>query len=175
MFQKGSPVARDVSRAILMLSENGELKRLEEKWLNPSQDKCSSNVTSSGTESLKLESFWILYLISGATSTICFLLYTIQSLNKRSQNQAQERNNTPSDESAWKMAIKLLAKQIYSRKLNSNASEAQYATDWSSIWDYLSNNVSPQHQQAMASPLPEILVLPSLPTALEMANDDHRR
>ncbi|KAJ1384660.1 Glutamate receptor 2.7 [Sesbania bispinosa] len=63
MFQKGSSLARDVSKAILHLSEKAELKRLEEKWLINSQDY------SNNTESLKLRSLWVLYVISGGIST----------------------------------------------------------------------------------------------------------
>lgn len=86
MFQKGSPVARDVSKAILNLSEKAELKRLEEKWLITSQD-CSNNVTSSNNmESLKLGSLWVLYVISGATSTICLLISTFQCLKSNQQH-----------------------------------------------------------------------------------------
>ena len=104
MFQKGSPVARDVSKAILHLSEKkAELKRLEEKWLITSPASCS-NVTSDDTDSLKLRSLWILYVISGATSTICVLLSAIQSLVKschQCQAVAPEGNDTPSDHKVW--------------------------------------------------------------------------
>uniref|UniRef100_A0A2N9G2Q9 Glutamate receptor n=1 Tax=Fagus sylvatica TaxID=28930 RepID=A0A2N9G2Q9_FAGSY len=49
VFQKGSPIARDFSQAILRLSEAGILKELEEKWLTPSHQ---GNATPSPT------SFW---------------------------------------------------------------------------------------------------------------------
>nr|XP_029145291.1 glutamate receptor 3.4-like [Arachis hypogaea] len=87
MFQKGSPVTRDVSRAILHLSENGELKKLEEEWLFSASQKCSNNMTSNGMESLSLRSLWILFVISGATSTICMLLSAMpwQKLSPKSR------------------------------------------------------------------------------------------
>ncbi|XVE88149.1 hypothetical protein DITRI_Ditri19aG0044900 [Diplodiscus trichospermus] len=53
-FQKGSPIAADVSRAILRLSEDGTLKSLEEKWFAPSP-QCSTNVTNSSTDSLSID------------------------------------------------------------------------------------------------------------------------
>ncbi|TKY59185.1 Glutamate receptor 2.7 [Spatholobus suberectus] len=116
LFQKGSPVVRDVSKAILQLLEQGELKLLEDKWLNTAGE-CSNNSTSESTESLRLGSFWVLYVISGATSTICFLVYTIPSLkpSQTSQDEAQESNGHRSDESPWKRVV-VIAKQIYSRK-----------------------------------------------------------
>ncbi|XP_062160551.1 glutamate receptor 2.5-like [Alnus glutinosa] len=86
IFQKGSPMARDFSKAILSLSENGKLKALEDAWLTP-LDECSTNITSNTTQSLSLQSFWVLYLISFATSTICFLLSLICSPINRRQHQ----------------------------------------------------------------------------------------
>ena len=78
MFQKGSPFARDFSKAILQLSEEGELTNLESKWLSQS-NQCTNSSSSNDTQSLKLESFWVLFVISGVTSTICLLFSIIQS------------------------------------------------------------------------------------------------
>lgn len=143
MFQKGSPVARDVSKAILRLLEQGELRMLEDKWMNDAED-CSNNSTSESTESLRLGSFWVLYVISGATSTICFLLYTIQLLKTRqpTHDDAQERNGNPGDENRWKRIV-IIAKQIYSRK---------HAT------------VTPVPHQPQAPQLPDIITVSSPPT-----------
>lgn len=100
IFQKGSPVARDFSKAILRLLEDGTVKELEDKWLKPDGD-CHNNSTSQGTESLRLASFWVLYVIYGATSTICFLLHTILSLKSRqtTRDEAREGNANPGEES----------------------------------------------------------------------------
>ncbi|KAK3013526.1 hypothetical protein RJ639_010026 [Escallonia herrerae] len=76
VFQKGSPIAADVSEAILIMSEDGRLKEIEKKWLRPSKN-CSSDTTS-GTDSLSLKSFWGLYLISGVPSTVCFLVFLVR-------------------------------------------------------------------------------------------------
>ncbi|KAL2321095.1 hypothetical protein Fmac_030064 [Flemingia macrophylla] len=114
VFQKGSPVARDVSKAILQLLEQGELKKLEDKWLN-NEDHCSKESTSESPESLRFGSFWVLYVISGATSTTCFLLYTIQSpkSNQTSQDEAQGRKG--SHKSPWRKIL-IIAKEIYRKK-----------------------------------------------------------
>ncbi|KAH7544923.1 hypothetical protein FEM48_Zijuj01G0037400 [Ziziphus jujuba var. spinosa] len=72
VFQKGSPIARDFSEGILSLSEKGVLKELENQWLTPTKE-CSINETSE-PKSLRLQNFWILYLLSGIISAICFLL-----------------------------------------------------------------------------------------------------
>lgn len=87
VFQKGSPVARDVSEAILKLSENGNITALEKQCLTPS-DECSS--TSIETERLSLNSFWGIYLISGVTSTICFLISLVRL--QRNYQRHQQAN-----------------------------------------------------------------------------------
>ncbi|KAL2341813.1 hypothetical protein Fmac_009753 [Flemingia macrophylla] len=135
MFQKGSPLARDVSKAILNLSEKAELKRLEEKWLVTSHD-CSNVTSNNNTESLKLRSLWILFVISGATSTICLLLSSFQSLVKSCQqslNVTREASDTPSDHSVWEKAI-TRAKQILNKRIN-DSSEKQHVTDCSTRCD----------------------------------------
>ncbi|PRQ29071.1 putative periplasmic binding protein-like I [Rosa chinensis] len=70
-FQKGSPIARNFSKVILDLLENGKMRELRDHWLNPS--KCPTNTTSDMPENLTIESFWGIFVISGATSTLCLL------------------------------------------------------------------------------------------------------
>ncbi|XP_041028010.1 glutamate receptor 2.9-like [Juglans microcarpa x Juglans regia] len=107
-FQKGSPIVKDFSEAILKLSESGELKSLEDKWLTPSHE-CSTNLTSHTPNSLRLQSFLVLYLISFSTSTICLLLSLIHFLvNHRRHQDAYEGNVTPGDESVWKNVVRLV-------------------------------------------------------------------
>ncbi|CAN1810536.1 Glutamate receptor 2.7 [Linum perenne] len=67
-FQKGSPIRRDFSEAILKLSENGTLKRMEEEWFG-SEPECPKN------DRLTLRSFMGLFIISGGTSTLCLIVY----------------------------------------------------------------------------------------------------
>ncbi|MED6155182.1 hypothetical protein PIB30_002911 [Stylosanthes scabra] len=157
MFQKGSPVTKDVSKAILQLLEEGEIKSLEEKWLSP-MGECASDVTTINTDSLKLRSFWILYVISGATSTICFLLSTMHS--------PQEGGGV---ESPWKRAV-TLAKQICKSKKHSeeNVAGDEDVTDTNSSnrWEY-------EHQQELASQLPEIITVSSSPSHSPMTTPDH--
>ncbi|KAH7568830.1 hypothetical protein JRO89_XS06G0058700 [Xanthoceras sorbifolium] len=101
VFQKGSPIAADFSEAILKLSENGMLKSLEDGWFVPSSE-CSANATNKETESLSLSSFWGLYLISGATSTICFILFLVSLL----RNYRHDRQDA-SKRLIWSEAVKL--------------------------------------------------------------------
>lgn len=150
MFQKGSPLVRDVSKAILQLLEKGEVRKLEDIWLNP--DTCSKNLNSENTESLKLGSLWILYVISGATSTICFIVSAIHSLKSSQTPNDDSRNYV----SRWKRMVKLTSK-IYSRKHNKASMVKEDVTNCPPS--------TPEHQQGMmALQLPEIITVTSPPT-----------
>ncbi|KAK0577847.1 hypothetical protein LWI29_001071 [Acer saccharum] len=109
VFQKGSPIATDFSEAILKLSESGKLKSLEEKWFAPSPE-CSANAGNDKTENLTLSSFCGLYLISGATSTICFILSLVRLLrNYRHDRQDTSQSNiAPSMRSIWSEVVRLV-------------------------------------------------------------------
>ncbi|XP_062013045.1 glutamate receptor 2.7-like isoform X2 [Rosa rugosa] len=79
VFQKGSPIARDFSKVILDLLENGEMRKLQDHWLTPKKRSTNTtsdttNTTSDMPESLRLKSFWGLFVISGATSTFCCII-----------------------------------------------------------------------------------------------------
>ncbi|KAK7841024.1 glutamate receptor 3.1 [Quercus suber] len=116
-FQKGSPIAKDFSEAILKLSEDGTLTGLEERWLTPSRE-CSTDQTSNDTDPLSIQSFWGLYLISVAISTICFLLSLIRLLqNYQHDQEAYQGNGTASSGSVWNKAVGL-AKYFYNGEIN---------------------------------------------------------
>lgn len=72
-FQRDSPLAVDLSTAILTLSENGDLQRIHDKWLNAGT--CSSQDTDVAADRLSLSSFWGLFLICGVACFIALLIY----------------------------------------------------------------------------------------------------
>ncbi|KAK8618464.1 hypothetical protein V6N13_132455 [Hibiscus sabdariffa] len=133
VFQKGSPIARDFSKAILKLSEDGTLKSLEEKWFAPSPE-CSANITNSRkTDSLSIHSFWGLFVISGATSTVCLLLFVAHLLKKYWHHQEENNvsDSSPVDDSVWIKAVRV-AKYLYNgevRVLPGEVSTAPRAMD----------------------------------------------
>ncbi|KAL8506754.1 hypothetical protein ACS0TY_017594 [Phlomoides rotata] len=71
-FQRDSPLAVDLSTAILQLSENGELQRIHDKWL--SRNGCSVQTNPIDDNRLSLKSFWGLFLICGIA---CFLALVV--------------------------------------------------------------------------------------------------
>ncbi|KAF5956228.1 hypothetical protein HYC85_003453 [Camellia sinensis] len=106
VFQEGSSIADDVSEAILKLSQNGTLKRLEEMWLTPSSE-CLDSQNTKNVDSLGLESFWGLFLFSIVTSSICFLIFVAHLLRNYRHHQSRVVDIHASDDSVWTKARKL--------------------------------------------------------------------
>ncbi|KAG1358993.1 glutamate receptor 2.7 [Cocos nucifera] len=80
-FPKGSPIAEDFSRAILGLTEDGTLKKLEDKWFSFSLSNCPTPDKDRKRDSLSLDSFWVLFLFVGGTSTVVFLIKVRLTIN----------------------------------------------------------------------------------------------
>ncbi|MCD7464015.1 hypothetical protein HAX54_051913 [Datura stramonium] len=72
-FPRDSPLAVDMSTAILQLSENGELEKIRKKWLN--RKACGGESSSADSERVLLKSFWGLFLICGVTCCFALLVY----------------------------------------------------------------------------------------------------
>ncbi|KAH0674824.1 hypothetical protein KY284_025911 [Solanum tuberosum] len=72
-FQRDSPLAIDLSTAILQLSENGELQRIHDKWL--SNKECSSQNNQVDDTRLSLSSFWGLYVICGGACAVALVVF----------------------------------------------------------------------------------------------------
>ncbi|KAL6136881.1 hypothetical protein ACLB2K_062176 [Fragaria x ananassa] len=78
-FQKDSPLAVDMSTAILKLSENGELQKIREKWF------CKMGCPGDKDQDvepnqLHLISFWGLYLLCGAFSVAAFVVFLMRMI-----------------------------------------------------------------------------------------------
>lgn len=158
VFQKGSPIASDVSSAIRSLSEDGTLTTLENQWLTP-ESECSKSKTSGKSESLSLESFWGLYLISGATSTICFVLSLFRLLRnyRRALREGSRRRSPRNKKSNWDKVIGLARYYYYNGEAKSPVGMPPHEVDdgWgSSKWVVVSTVDIPEHIEA--SPAPEI-------------------
>ena len=72
-FPRDSPLAVDLSTAILKLSENGDLQRIYAKWL--SRKACSSQDTKFEVDRLELKSFWGLFLVCGIACFLALIVY----------------------------------------------------------------------------------------------------
>lgn len=66
-FQKNSPLAPDVSRAILEMKENGKMDQISRKWFG--EGACgSSNATVADSRRLTVNNFKGLFFITGISS-----------------------------------------------------------------------------------------------------------
>ncbi|KAJ4839030.1 hypothetical protein Tsubulata_018927 [Turnera subulata] len=95
-FPKDSPLAIDISTAILKLSENGDLQRIHDKWLMRSA--CSSQGTKLETDRLGLKSFWGLFLICGLACVLALLVYLLMMIRQFSKHYSLD--STSSDRSS---------------------------------------------------------------------------
>ncbi|CAM0906096.1 unnamed protein product [Alopecurus aequalis] len=72
-FPRDSPLAEDLSTAILTLSENGNLERIHDEWL--SVKGCGADDSDISSSSLSLSSFWGLFVICGLACAIALLIF----------------------------------------------------------------------------------------------------
>nr|DAD23335.1 TPA_asm: hypothetical protein HUJ06_024798 [Nelumbo nucifera] len=79
-FQRDSPLSVDLSTAILQLSENGDLQRINNKWL--STNDCSMEVEDVDSNRLSLSSFWGLFVMCGIACFIALLVFSIKVLRQ---------------------------------------------------------------------------------------------
>ncbi|THG08819.1 glutamate receptor 3.3-like [Camellia sinensis] len=79
-FPRDSPLAVDLSTAILTLSESGDLQRIHDKWLMSTA--CSSDNSQIESEQLHLKSFLGLFLIFGSTCLVSLAIYFFQIMRK---------------------------------------------------------------------------------------------
>ncbi|KAJ4719193.1 Glutamate receptor [Melia azedarach] len=79
VFQRGSPLVNDISRAIARLREDGALKKMEDKWFNSGHDQSSFMYedSASNPSSLSLKNFGGLFLITGISSTFALVIFFI--------------------------------------------------------------------------------------------------
>uniref|UniRef100_A0A1D1Z2R1 Glutamate receptor n=1 Tax=Anthurium amnicola TaxID=1678845 RepID=A0A1D1Z2R1_9ARAE len=77
-FPRDSPLAVDLSTAILTLSENGDLQRIHDKWLTHAGCIMADDAIDSNRLSLK--SFWGLFLICGIACSIALFIFFMRVL-----------------------------------------------------------------------------------------------
>lgn len=80
-FQRDSPLAIDMSTAILRLSENGKLQEIHRKWF--CQGTCATQRShNSEPNQLHMNSFWGLFLVCGVFTMLAFLLFLLRSVRQ---------------------------------------------------------------------------------------------
>ncbi|XP_059623348.1 glutamate receptor 3.6-like [Cornus florida] len=96
-FPRDSPLAVDMSTALLQLSENGELQRIHDKWLMRSA--CSLQGAKLDVDRLELKSFSGLFLISGLACLLALLVYFILMVRQFIQHYSEPEESDSSSRS----------------------------------------------------------------------------
>ncbi|KAF6154340.1 hypothetical protein GIB67_026796 [Kingdonia uniflora] len=89
-FPKDSPLTLDMSRAILTLSESGDLQRIYDKWL---RRKACTIETDLEPNQLYLESFWGLFLTCGIVFFLALLIYFFKIIRQFMQYSSEEHDS----------------------------------------------------------------------------------
>jgi hypothetical protein len=84
-FPRGSSLIPDLSRVILNITEGDESTRISQKWFGEALS-CPPQDSPFSSQSLDLESFWGLFLITGVTSMICCLIQLVRFLRQNSHH-----------------------------------------------------------------------------------------
>ncbi|KAK9154549.1 hypothetical protein Sjap_002029 [Stephania japonica] len=106
-FPKGSPMAKDFSEAFLKLSEDGTIIQLDHQWFGNPTFEVSYIDTATDNQILDVDRFWGLFLITGATSTIVFLLYLIHLVGRYRRVESRDGNVSSRGESFWNRTRRL--------------------------------------------------------------------
>ncbi|XP_039165473.1 glutamate receptor 2.1-like [Eucalyptus grandis] len=112
VFPKGSPLVPDISRAILNVTEGLQMTEIENAWLT-SKTNCQNSNSSVSSDSLGLDSFWVLFLIAGAAAISALLIFMVMFIKRNWQEV------TSSSGSLWEKTVEL-GRRFYQRDANSH-------------------------------------------------------
>ncbi|KAL8110863.1 hypothetical protein AgCh_026569 [Apium graveolens] len=73
-FEKGFPLLPGINNAIMNITESGKLLELEKKYIN-SEECVDADTISDAEASIGLNSFSILFMLTGCTSTIVLVMF----------------------------------------------------------------------------------------------------
>ena len=94
-FQKDSPLAADLSTAILRLSETGTLQEIHEKWF--CEMGCPGwRQHKSEPNQLHMISFWGLYLLCGSITSFALLVFLLRTIRQFARYKRKQMETSPS-------------------------------------------------------------------------------
>ncbi|RLM66126.1 glutamate receptor 3.1-like [Panicum miliaceum] len=89
-FPRDSPLAVDLSTAILTLSENGDLQRIHDKWLSTGPSSTTADLQQD-PDRLQVQSFSALFLICGAACVAALAIHACVLVRQYSRHVAAEQ------------------------------------------------------------------------------------
>ncbi|CAM8889333.1 unnamed protein product [Rhodiola kirilowii] len=108
VFPKGSPLAPDVSRAILNVTQGDKMLEIESKWFGR-QASCSTSPSSSN---IGLDSFWGLFLIAGCASVSALIIYAA--------NFVYQHRQIMSSLTSWWNKVVVMSRQFDQKDVSSH-------------------------------------------------------
>ncbi|KAI4334102.1 hypothetical protein L6164_018834 [Bauhinia variegata] len=93
-FSRDSPLAVDMSTAILKLSESGQLQKIREHWF--CKMGCpGERISKSQSNQLHMISFWGLYLSCGVVTLAAFVAYVLRTICQFVRYKRRQKDLTP--------------------------------------------------------------------------------
>lgn len=89
-FPRGSSMIADVNEALLNVFESGKLRQLEDSMIG--SEKCVEVDSTNEEVSLSLDSFWLLFVFTGSTTTLSLIIYTLGVLRKHGESVVEKAN-----------------------------------------------------------------------------------
>ncbi|KAL0686840.1 hypothetical protein Bca4012_086517 [Brassica carinata] len=123
-FPRDSPLAVDMSTAILGLSETGKLQKIHDKWL--SKSNCSNlngSQSDDDPEQLKLRSFWGLFLLCGIACFIALFIYffmIVRDFCNHHKKPEEEEATVPSPEGSRSKTLQTFLAYFDEKEAESN-------------------------------------------------------
>ena len=97
-FQRDSPLAADLSTAILQLSESGQLQRIHDQWFT--DPSCGTDDSGLGAVRLSLGSFWGLFLVCALICVFALIVFFGRVCWQYSRYSGSRADGEPSDAAA---------------------------------------------------------------------------
>ncbi|TXG66812.1 hypothetical protein EZV62_008087 [Acer yangbiense] len=108
VFPKGSELIPDINKSLLNLSEEGKLRELENKMLE--KEKCEGDDEDDQEgSSISVTSYWVLFILTGGTSTVALVVYVVHCCRKLEDAMSQ---------TTWKLMFSVIKHYQLSRKVS---------------------------------------------------------
>lgn len=99
-FPRGSPLLPSITEALLNVSESGKLQAIEKRMMG--SEHCVEVGLNDEISSLSARSFFVLFVLTGATSTLALIIY-ITHYNWKKTHQSSQFHHTILQKAIWKL------------------------------------------------------------------------
>ncbi|KAK4851437.1 hypothetical protein QYF36_015175 [Acer negundo] len=107
-FPRGSELIPEINKSLLNLSEEGKLRELENKMLE--KEKCEEDDGDDQEgSSISMTSYWVLFILTGGTSTVALVVYVVHCCRKLEDSMSQ---------TTWELMFSVIKHYRLSRKVS---------------------------------------------------------